>query len=104
VLFFAIAIVSTVWAQVPDELVSYPDMIFTNGKILTVDKNFSIVEALAIRNGRILAVGATASMQRLAGPRTQRLDLQGKTMIHALMTMVGGKIVYQDRSFTTSQP
>ena len=85
VLLFAIGSVSNVWAQVPDELVSYPDSIFTNGKILTVDKNFSVVEALAIRNGRILAVGTTANIQRLAGPKTQRLDLQGKTMIPGII-------------------
>ena len=62
VLTFAIGIVSSVRAQIPDELVSYPDWIFTNGKILTVDKNFSIVEALAVRNGRILAGGAAARL------------------------------------------
>ena len=85
VLFFVIGIVPTLWAQVPDELVSYPDWIFTNGKILTVDKNFSIAEALAVRDGRILAAGTTASIQRLAGPKTRRLDLQGKTMIPGII-------------------
>jgi predicted amidohydrolase YtcJ len=85
VLTFAIGIVSNVWAQVPNELVSYPDWIFTNGTILTVDENFSIVEALAIRDGRILAGGTTASIQRLAGPATRRFDLQGKTMIPGII-------------------
>jgi predicted amidohydrolase YtcJ len=85
VLFFGIAIVSNGWAQVPDELVSYPDWIFTNGKILTVDKNFSIVEALAAREGRILATGANASIERLAGPKTRHVDLQGKTMIPGII-------------------
>jgi predicted amidohydrolase YtcJ len=76
---------STSWAQVPDELVSYPDWIFTNGKVLTVDKDFSIVEALAIRDGRILAAGSNATIQRLAGPKTQRLDLAGKTVIPGII-------------------
>ena len=44
-------------AQIPALLVSYPDWILTNGQILTVDKNFSIVQAIAIRDHRVLATG-----------------------------------------------
>ena len=36
------------------------DLIFHHGKILSVDPAFSISEALAVRDGRVLAVGMTA--------------------------------------------
>ena len=85
VVAIAIATVTNSSAQVPEELLSYPDWIFTNGKILTVDKDFSIVEALAIRDGRIQAVGTTARIQRLAGPKTRRLDLLGKSVIPGIV-------------------
>jgi predicted amidohydrolase YtcJ len=57
------------------------DQILFNGKILTVDKNFSIEQALAIRDGRILATGTTADMQQYACDTTQRIDLAGRTVI-----------------------
>jgi predicted amidohydrolase YtcJ len=60
------------------------DRILFNGKVLTVDKDFSIKEALAIRDGRILATGTTAEMQKLAGSNTQRVDLDGRTVIPGL--------------------
>jgi predicted amidohydrolase YtcJ len=61
--------------------------ILFNGKILTVDREFSVKEALAIRDGRILATGSTADMQRYAGDSTQRIDLQGRTIIPGLTDM-----------------
>src|SRR3984893_17628602 len=71
--------------QAPTELVSYPDVILTNGKILTVDKDFSIRQALAVRDGKILAVGTNAAIERLAGPKTQRMDLGGKSVIPGII-------------------
>ena len=71
--------------QAPTELVSYPDVILTNGKILTVDKDFSIRQALAIRDGKILAVGTNAAIEWLVGPRTQRMDLGGKSVIPGII-------------------
>ena len=69
----------------PTELVMYPDTILTNGKILTVDKDFSTKQAIAIRDGKILAVGTDAAITRLAGPKTQKMDLGGKTMIPGII-------------------
>jgi predicted amidohydrolase YtcJ len=62
-----------------------PDAIMVNGKILTVDRQFSISQAIAIRDGRIVAVGSTADVQRLAGPATRAIDLQGRTVIPGLI-------------------
>jgi predicted amidohydrolase YtcJ len=62
-----------------------PDTIMVNGKILTVDRQFSISEAIAIRDGRIVALGSTADVQRLAGLATRAIDLQGRTVIPGLI-------------------
>jgi len=62
------------------------DTIFLlNGKILTVDQQFSIHEALAIREGRILAVGRNADVRKLAGAGARFIDLQGRTVIPGLI-------------------
>lgn len=57
------------------------DTILVNGKILTVDKQFSVREALAILDGRITAVGSNAEVRKQAGPGTRVIDLQGRTVI-----------------------
>jgi predicted amidohydrolase YtcJ len=62
-----------------------PDTVLVNGRILTVDAQFSTREALAIRDGKILALGSSAEMRRLAGPRSRVIDLQGRTVIPGLI-------------------
>jgi predicted amidohydrolase YtcJ len=66
---------------------SLAEQILFNGKILTVDQDFSAKEALAIRDGRILATGSTADMQTYAGDKTQKIDLGGRTVIPGLTDM-----------------
>jgi predicted amidohydrolase YtcJ len=61
------------------------DKILLNGKILTVDDRFAIVQALAIRGQRVVAVGSNAEIDKLRGPTTQVLDLQGRTVIPGLI-------------------
>jgi len=61
------------------------DRILTGGRILTVDAEDRVVEALAIKNGRILATGTTAEVEKLAGPATKRIDLQGRTATPGLI-------------------
>ncbi len=62
-----------------------PDTILTNGRILTVDEDFTIVEALAVADGRIVERGATATVAALAGPDTNVIDLAGRTVIPGLI-------------------
>jgi predicted amidohydrolase YtcJ len=57
------------------------DTILVNGKILTIDPQFSIREGIAIRDGRITAVGSNAEIRKQAGPQTRVIDLQGRTVI-----------------------
>ncbi|MFD2718380.1 amidohydrolase [Hymenobacter monticola] len=58
-----------------------PDLILTGGKIFTADPAKPYAQALAVRGDRILAVGSTAEVSKLAGPRTRRLDLRGRTVV-----------------------
>ena len=62
-----------------------PDLIVTQGKVVTVDPQFTIAEAFAIRGDRIMAVGSNAEIMALAGPDTKRLDAQGRTIIPGLI-------------------
>ncbi len=64
---------------------NYPDLILFNGKIITVDKNFSIAQAAAIQGDRIRAVGTNREIEKLAGSSTKKIDLKGKTVIPGLM-------------------
>ena len=66
-------------------ILGFPDLILTHGKIVTADPAFSIAEALAVRDGRFLAVGDTASLSRLAGPDTKVVDLEGATVLPGLI-------------------
>jgi hypothetical protein len=62
-----------------------PDLILSNGKIITVDERFTIAQAVAIRGERIVAVGTNQDVARLAGPSTKRIDLRGKSVIPGLI-------------------
>jgi len=69
-----------VYAQQPP-----PDLILTNGKIITVDERFSIAQAVAIRGDRIAATGTNQEIGQLAGANTRRIDLKGKAVIPGLI-------------------
>ncbi len=61
------------------------DRVFTNGNILTVDEDFSTVQALAILDGRILAAGSNEEILALAGPDTDVDNLAGRTIVPGLI-------------------
>jgi len=61
------------------------DLILHNGKILTVDANFSIGQAIAVRGNRIAAVGTDQQILAMKGTNTKVLDLKGRTVIPGLI-------------------
>jgi predicted amidohydrolase YtcJ len=61
------------------------DLILRGGKIITVDRDFSIEQALAIKDGRFLAVGTDRDMRPLIGPATRVIELAGRTVIPGLI-------------------
>ncbi len=62
------------------------DLILHNAKVVTVDARFSIAQAVAIRGNKIVAVGADADvLKRERGPKTQVLDLHGRTVLPGLI-------------------
>ncbi len=61
------------------------DTIVVNGNIITVDDRFTIVQALAIKNQRVVATGSTADIRKLAHAHTQVIDVKGCTVIPGLI-------------------
>jgi predicted amidohydrolase YtcJ len=58
-----------------------PDAIYHNAKVVTVNERFEIAQALAVKDGRIQAVGTDDTIRRLAAPGTRVVDLGGRTVI-----------------------
>lgn len=56
------------------------DLIITNGKIYTVDEANPIVEAVAVKDGKILALGSSSEIADYISEVTQLVDLTGRTM------------------------
>lgn len=61
------------------------DLVVTHAKIATLDARAATAQALAVRDGRIVAVGSTAQMRALAGPATRTVDAGGRTLIPGLI-------------------
>lgn len=58
-----------------------PDVVFHNGRIVTVNDRFDVVQAVAVKGGRIVALGSDEAMRRLASPATRLVDLGGMTTL-----------------------
>jgi len=58
-----------------------PDLVIINGNVVTADKDFSIAQAVAVKGGKIIAVGTTEEIKALAGKDTKVIDLKGNTML-----------------------
>ncbi len=84
--FLWLALTAQVAAQpLPPEVIRYADIVLYNGKIVTVDAQFSIAQGIAARDGKILKVGRDADILPLAGPNTRRINLQGRAVIPGLI-------------------
>lgn len=60
------------------------DLIVHNGRVLTVDAKFSTAEAVAVRAGKVCAVGTTADVLKLKGEKTRVIDAAGNTVMPGL--------------------
>lgn len=69
----------------PAQVAGTADTILVNGKIVTVDDQFTIAQAIAVKGSRIIAVGKSDAVRQMAGPGTKVIDLQGKTVIPGLI-------------------
>lgn len=61
------------------------DAVYHHGKIATVDDKFSIAEAMAVGQGRVLAIGRNEDVLKLKGQKTQLVDLGGRFVVPGLM-------------------
>lgn len=92
---FTLLFASMTWSQGRDiaAVLGYPQTIIYNAKIVTVDDDSftsnlgSMAQAMAIRDGKILAVGSNADIQALAGPQTKSIDLKGRTVLPGMITV-----------------
>jgi predicted amidohydrolase YtcJ len=78
-----LCLASPAYAQQPDP--RSPELALINGKVLTMDGQSSVVEALAVLDGKILATGSNASIKSIITPRTRVLDVAGKTVVPGLI-------------------
>jgi len=80
------------------------DLILFGGDIITVDSANTVAEAVAIKDGKIAAVGTQAAVMAWRGPGTELNDLGGKTVLpgfvepHSHVSMVGIKLAVADLS------
>ena len=60
------------------------DLVIVNGRVLTMNARFRAAEAVAVRDGKVLAAGRTRDIRALAGRRTEVLDAKGGTVMPAI--------------------
>lgn len=60
------------------------DILISNARIATLDRENPVADAVAIRDGRFLAVGRAQDLMHLAGPETRKIDARGRRMIPGL--------------------
>ena len=68
-------------------LSDHPHAIFINGTFITADAEFSVANAVAVRDGRFLAVGNTEDIKSLAGPSTEVIDLHLRMVMAPLQRL-----------------
>lgn len=84
------------------------DLVFTNGTIYTGDARLGRVEALAVSEGRIVAVGTTEEIKHWTGPGTKVIDLEGKFVMpgfndaHVHMALASTQLLNVDLEGTRS--
>jgi predicted amidohydrolase YtcJ len=65
------------------------DLVLRSGKIITVDEKETIVEAVAVKHGKIIAVGRDKEIDAYISSNTKIIDLKGRTVLPGLMDSHG---------------
>lgn len=73
-----------IWV-LPAQAQDAPDVIFVNGKVLTVDENFATVQDVAVTGNQISGVDTNEDIRALASATTRVIDLDGKTLFPGLI-------------------
>lgn len=68
-----------------ERLSAYPDLIVVNAKMHTMNAGLTQVQAMAVRNGRIVALGTNDEIRFLAGPKTEVLDVKSRVVLPGLI-------------------
>jgi hypothetical protein len=63
----------------------HPDAVYYNGKIITVSEAQPAAQAFAVAGNRFAAVGSDKQVLALAGPKTKKVDLKGRTVVPGLI-------------------
>jgi adenine deaminase len=61
------------------------DLVLMDGKVITVDSLDTVEQAVAMKEGHIIAVGTSEEVQRLVGPQTEIMRLDGKSVLPGLI-------------------
>ena len=61
------------------------DLVIRDGRVVTADRAFRVVEAMAVRKGRIVAVGSNKDIAGLVGPGTRIVNLRGRMVLPGLI-------------------
>ncbi len=83
----AAGVATPAWAQ------TRADAIWTGGPILTMNDQAMRAEAVAVANGKILAVGKRSEVMKLKGPATQLIDLKGQTLVPGFVDAHGHIVI-----------
>ena len=62
-----------------------PDVIFHNGQFTTLDKSKPVASAVAVKDGKFVAVGSNAEVMALAGSNTRKVDMKGRSALPGLI-------------------
>ena len=63
----------------------FADIVITNASVYTVDKDGTMAEAVAVKNGEIVYVGDAEGLSEFKGDKTQVIDLEGGTLMPSLI-------------------
>ncbi len=66
----------------------FADVIYFNGYIYTADNQNRVVDAIALRDGYILATGTSDELHQYVGPETESIDLEGKMMMPGIIDTI----------------